>query len=101
MEGIESPENSASDSGATETPKSRRGRPRKVATEVVPEAEPTKKPAKRARKTPGKKAEAEAVDPVEEATAPVPPPPPPAVEDDIDDLVFTKPGAKKASGKRH
>ena len=95
MEGIESPENSASDSGATETPKSRRGRPRKVATEVVPEAEPTKKPAKRARKTPGKKAEAEAVYPVEEATAPVPPPPPPAVEDDIDDLVFTKPGAKK------
>ena len=95
MEGIESPENSASDSGATETPKSRRGRPRKVATEVVPEAEPTKKPARRARKTPGKKAEAEAVDPVEEATAPVPPPPPPAVEDDIDDLVFTKPGAKK------
>lgn len=96
MEGIESPENSASDSGAPETPKSWRGRPRKVAAEGVPEAEPTKKPVKRARKTVAKKAESE---PAEEAPAPVVPVPAAAAEDDIDDLVFTRPGAKKAAAK--
>jgi len=96
MEGIESPENSASDSGAPETPKSRRGRPRKVAAEGVPEAEPTKKPVKRARKTVAKKAESE---PAEEAPAPVVSVPAAAAEDDIDDLVFTRPGAKKATAK--
>ena len=92
MEGNESPENDASDSGVQETPKSRRGRPRKVTAEDVPQPEPTKKPVKRPRKASGKKVEPEAS---EEVAAPVAPVPAPEPEDDIDDLVFTRPGAKK------
>ena len=99
MEGIESPENSASDSGAPEAPKPRRGRPRKEVVEGEGKAEPAKKTPKAGRKTVKAKSELAEVP----KSAPKKPAakaePDPVAEDDIDDLVFTKPGAVKNQAK--
>ena len=123
MEGIESHEAPLSGLGAEKKAKATpRGRPRKADAKSV-EVEVPKKPVKRVRKVAADKAAlvepsvstdvantSNGGDGMEEKPAipakvviapppPSPPPPPPIaeVDDDIDDLVFTKPGsAKKA-----
>ena len=123
MEGIESHEAPLSGLGAEKKAKATpRGRPRKADAKSV-EVEVPKKPVKRVRKVAADKAAlvepsvstdvantSNGGDGMEEKPAipakvviapppPSPPPPPPIAEgdDDIDDLVFTKPGsAKKA-----
>ena len=121
MEGIESHEAPLSGLGAEKKAKATpRGRPRKADAKSV-EVEVPKKPVKRVRKVAADKAalaeplvstdvantsnggdgmEEKPAIPAKEVIAPPPPSPPPPiaeVDDDIDDLVFTKPGsAKKA-----
>ena len=117
MEGIESHEAPLSGLGAEKKPKAApRGRQRKADAKSV-EVEVPKKPVKRVRKVAADKAalaepsvstdvantsnggdgmEEKPAIPAKVVIAP-PPPPPAEVDDDIDDLVFTKPGsAKKA-----
>ena len=123
MEGIESHEAPLSGLGAEKKSKAApRGRPRKADAKSV-EVEVPKKPVKRVRKVAADKAalvepsvstdvantsnggdgmEEKPAIPAKVVIAPPPPPPSPPppiaeVDDDIDDLVFTKPGsAKKA-----
>ena len=123
MEGIESHEAPLSGLGAEKKAKATpRGRPRKADAKSV-EVEVPKKPVKRVRKVAADKAalaepsvstdvantsnggdgmEEKPAIPAKEVIAPPPPSPPPPpppseVDDEIDDLVFTKPGsAKKA-----
>ncbi len=123
MEGIESHEAPLSGLGAEKKAKATpRGRPRKADAKSV-EVEVPKKPVKRVRKVAADKAalaeplvstdvantsnggdgmEEKPAIPAKVVIAPPPPPPSPPppvaeVDDDIDDLVFTKPGsAKKA-----
>ena len=123
MEGIESHEAPLSGLGAEKKSKAApRGRPRKAVAKSV-EVEVPKKPVKRVRKVVTDKAalaepsvstdvantsnggdgmEEKPAIPAKVVIAPPPPPPSPPppiaeVDDDIDDLVFTKPGsAKKA-----
>ena len=117
MEGIESHEAPLSGLGAEKKSKAApRGRPRKADAKSV-EVEVPKKPVKRVRKVAADKAalvepsvstdvantsnggdgmEEKPAIPAKVVIAP-PPPPPSEVDDEIDDLVFTKPGsAKKA-----
>lgn len=117
MEGIESHEAPLSGLGAEKKSKAApRGRPRKAVAKSV-EVEVPKKPVKRVRKVVTDKAalaepsvstdvantsnggdgmEEKPAIPAKVVIAP-PPPPPSEVDDEIDDLVFTKPGsAKKA-----
>ena len=117
MEGIESHEAPLSGLGAEKKAKATpRGRPRKADAKSV-EVEVPKKPVKRVRKVAADKAalvepsvstdvantsnggdgmEEKPAIPAKVVIAP-PPPPPSEVDDEIDDLVFTKPGsAKKA-----